>query len=480
MCRIKNYTSVQFVEKCKLIRVNQSPSLGKIVFKFTGQLLAKKYLPSGRNNSLPWPLSSMMFSTKHKVLYIPIAKCGCSSLKDMMLEMAEVEHKDVIRKVGLHAVADRFNTGLQLKDIDLDSAIDILAEPEYFRFSVIREPMDRLISAYLEKFVRNRQTAGNQFHTSAVLAQVQGVVDHNVGITFRQFVEYIVSSDPNTLDTHWIPQSLYLEPLLKGLSLYRLDELDQLKSDLGDLSGCQIDIGHTNKTRSKTRTSKELVKLGRFVDSPPLELDDVSNLSAGDFMLQEIVQLIENAYHHDVELYHSTYARVASANLIVAKDDYYRQLFSFISKKKKQMLLPLSVKYDLKEYGIDVDSGQFWNTVGLMSKGVCVVTPGVKTFVPVIISSPNLASLSELVKLNICIGYRVLDASREVIYRKVEQSLGGRDIGGRPIKVPILLPKELDRRPVTIQFSLVVSGKYWVSNLVPLHACWSRIVSAKE
>jgi hypothetical protein len=181
-------------------------------------------------NNLPWPLWQLLVIKNKKLIYNPIAKCGSSSLRSVIVALSDVS--PAMKRLPL----DTYSTGLQLGDLPFDEAQEILHDRSYKKFAVIRNPFDRLVSAYLEKFVVNRMNLGNQFHTRPVIAHALGVSipsqdNFSMSITFSQFIDYIVSHSPDQLDPHWCPQFLYLKNVV--YKLFRLEDLEELYHDLG-------------------------------------------------------------------------------------------------------------------------------------------------------------------------------------------------------------------------------------------------------
>jgi hypothetical protein len=197
-------------------------------------------------NYLPWPLWQMVVLKKIRILYNPIAKCGSSSLRRAMLTLSGMWES--VKQLPL----DTYCTGLQLGDLPLEEAQAILHDPGFLRVAVIRDPFDRLVSAYLEKFVLNRMDVGNRFHTTAVIAAIRGrahldEADFHRSISFAEFVDYLVTQPPETLDPHWCPQALYL----KGtrFQLFRLDRLDALDRTLIAWGAAPVQGDRWNATR---------------------------------------------------------------------------------------------------------------------------------------------------------------------------------------------------------------------------------------
>ena len=115
-----------------------------------------------------------------------------------MVELSDVPHKQEILAGDVHRATGVFRTGALLIDLDTDRATQIIQDPDFFRFSVVRDPFDRLLSAFREKFVVNRLQPPNHWHTCEVLANVQcrDEPDYNAGISFPEFVAFVTSQPP--------------------------------------------------------------------------------------------------------------------------------------------------------------------------------------------------------------------------------------------------------------------------------------------
>ena len=253
----------------------------------------------GKNNRLRWPYSTMMVSESHKLLYVPIAKCGCTSLKSMMVKLAGVERGDVAEDLGIHFITDRFNTGVQLKDKPMELARQILASDQYFKFSVIRDPFERLVSAYMEKFVYKRKNIHNLSHTKPVISAVQGTdnIDLDRGISFDDFAHYIVQQDPYDLDPHWRPQNLYLLGVPHMSQIFRLENIARLETYLQQNLGVTVELGHVNATIKSDTLLPEASRL--TADT----LDSQDAIHPDSFLSSQHAELIRQYYQEDFRIY---------------------------------------------------------------------------------------------------------------------------------------------------------------------------------
>jgi hypothetical protein len=243
-------------------------------------------------NHLPWPLWQMVVLKKIRILYNPIAKCGSSSLRQAMVALSGMPES--ITQLPL----DTYCTGLQLGDLHLEEAQAILHDPDFLRIAVIRDPFDRLVSAYLEKFVLNRMDVGNRFHTTAVIAAIRGraqldEADFHRSISFAEFVDYLVTQPPEALDPHWCPQALYL----KGTSfqLFRLDRLDALDRTLIARGAAPVQGDRRNVTRQTAIEVPDAHR--RAADSLPH-----ADIATSSFYDESLRRKVETYYALDLTL----------------------------------------------------------------------------------------------------------------------------------------------------------------------------------
>ncbi|MFC1578879.1 sulfotransferase family protein [Pseudomonadota bacterium] len=260
---------------------------------------ASQIWPQRQGNGLRWPYGPMMVSERHKLFYIPVAKCACTSLKSMMVRLAAVAQAEIAMELGVHLVTDRFNTGVQLKDKPIDRAREILASADYFKFSVIRDPFERLVSAYLEKFVYKRHSERNLLHTRSVIGAVQGTADIDLqrGISFDEFLEYILQHDPFDLDAHWRPQHLYFRGVPHISRIFRLENISELEAYLLRHHRVKVKLGHENSTAKSDLALPEAPTL------PAGEFDQLAAIDPDSFLRSQHVQAIRQYYREDFEFY---------------------------------------------------------------------------------------------------------------------------------------------------------------------------------
>lgn len=266
-----------------------------------------------------WPNNQVFVAENVRLLYLPIAKNACSSLKRLVVELSDIPEREAVLKTSIHQITDSTNTGIQLKDKTAERAAEILGDEGYFRFVVLREPFDRLVSAYVDKFVQHRTEAPYILDTGAVVSAVQGVAgaaeaDHTAGITFRQFAEHITAQPPRSLNAHWCPQIEYIEGV-DYPHAYTLGDMDLLERDLTTHLGRPVALHHRNRSRGGERE-----RVPGAADMVPAALEPVANRIASESFYEDdgLRALVAAYFARDLTFYRAV--RDANAARRAAQD----------------------------------------------------------------------------------------------------------------------------------------------------------------
>lgn len=269
------------------------------------------------------PTSQAMLVDDLKLVYLPIAKNACSSLKQLVASLGGV---DLEQDEDIHIKLDSKPTGLQFADRSEDEIRHALSAPGWMRFAVIRDPFDRLVSAYVEKFVLHRdeprieETVGPAYR--AVFGHEELTpADMARGITFREFVEFILGQDPRGLDSHWQPQSEQLGHIA-FTHLYDVRELDALAADLQAHVGQMIELPWMNASREAADLR---VSVPAACDLLPADLVDPARIDLASFLPDDLRGRIAQYYAMDVTLCrmvrHLTPAAVARTEVLIPGAD---------------------------------------------------------------------------------------------------------------------------------------------------------------
>jgi len=153
-------------------------------------------------------------SLKNKYVYVENAKAACTVLKSILGEwefagcnLGSDIPRAFLRDVHINVIGTPFVKPFQLGE---DLFNDIIQSAEYFRFSFVRNPYTRLLSAYLDKVVKQEPAAEEIFREAGAL----GIAESAENLSFLSFLRCIESRMSRTrfIDKHWRPQHFQLNP----------------------------------------------------------------------------------------------------------------------------------------------------------------------------------------------------------------------------------------------------------------------------
>lgn len=186
------------------------------------------------------------------ILYVGISKTGISSVRSMLLDKLQVEY-DKDRYNTIHRKANRLFRYIPIKQV--------CKMEDIFRFSIVRNPFDRLVSCYKNKILEENYYPIQKGYGSMFYKEMP----------FCEFV-YVVSRIPDLLsDRHFRSQYSYL--YYKGkLVVDYLARFENLEQDLFYVvSKCKLGcVPHINKAHVmsdyRDYYTKDLVEIvyGRY------------------------------------------------------------------------------------------------------------------------------------------------------------------------------------------------------------------------
>lgn len=254
-----------------------------------------------------WPLVSLLISRKQRVIYTPIGKNANTTLKRMFVRLSGHPESDEILKGDVHSYLTSNRTGLSLCDYSREEASGILADDSYFRYVVLRDPLARAVSGYVEKFVVNGAPAGDTWEPPLVIKTAIDWVyqrrgekpDYERSISFEEFVDHVAHSDDRDLDTHFKSQESYMEQQrfdFTGVVENMRPLVDVLESRFGQ----KIDMEFKNRTvRKKTLLRRR--GQGKLL---PAQLRSQRALpGARELLTDEITGQLKQRFARDVQLW---------------------------------------------------------------------------------------------------------------------------------------------------------------------------------
>ncbi|XP_065776636.1 carbohydrate sulfotransferase 8 [Muntiacus reevesi] len=175
---------------------------------------AKYRASSSRRAVTPRHVSRIFVEDRHRVLYCEVPKAGCSNWKRVLMVLAGLAS----------ATADiQHNTvhyGGALKRLDTFDRHGILHRlSTYTKMLFVREPFERLVSAFRDKF----EHPNSYYHPvfgKAILARYRANASREAlrtgsGVRFPEFVQYLLDVHrPVGMDIHWDHVSRLCSPCL--------------------------------------------------------------------------------------------------------------------------------------------------------------------------------------------------------------------------------------------------------------------------
>ena len=152
----------------------------------------------------------VLVDDKHKLLYCYIPKVGCTNWKKVLKVMAERDPWP-----GCFPFS-------HLRDVtplsQFSQAEMIHRLQTYYKFMFVREPMSRLLSAYIDKFHPNgtdRTYYGP--YGIKIIKQYRKHPGEDISgkdVTWEEFIRYVIDLKPKDFNEHWAPYEHLCQPCI--------------------------------------------------------------------------------------------------------------------------------------------------------------------------------------------------------------------------------------------------------------------------
>lgn len=139
-------------------------------------------------------------SPEHGFIYFSNPKVACSSTKaSLNLAVAERAGQDLVLSSMEDIHSRTHNPLLTPRDVGWKRFGTMMGDPDVFRFSFVRDPLKRFVSAYLSKLDENKRGSGQ---TRRLFEHMGWEKDHPLTLqTFAAMVRE--DEDVRELDPHW-------------------------------------------------------------------------------------------------------------------------------------------------------------------------------------------------------------------------------------------------------------------------------------
>ncbi|CAH1784541.1 unnamed protein product [Owenia fusiformis] len=168
----------------------------------------------------PLMFTNIVVNDKLKILYCKVPKVACSNwLKVLYIMSAEPNNITSIDQIETKFVHEKDTTKKYFPTLDMYSKPEIEYRlHNYLKFAFVRNPFERIFSAYMNKFVNIR----NDYFRRKYGTEVYDLIDEDVpledrlsgeNVTFRQFAKYLVHPRvKRPFNEHWQQYSELCRP----------------------------------------------------------------------------------------------------------------------------------------------------------------------------------------------------------------------------------------------------------------------------
>lgn len=155
----------------------------------------KKNKPLARGN-----FHHVIVSDKYKLLYCSIPKVACTQWKKIFLILHDKTQGIQYNEHEKYHEKWRFKYLSQYSEGAIKRRLR-----NYYKFLFVREPFERLLSAFEDKFVSNVWNwVETPYHTSEILNRYRKEDPNtNDDITLKKFIYYVLSQGDEARNEHW-------------------------------------------------------------------------------------------------------------------------------------------------------------------------------------------------------------------------------------------------------------------------------------
>lgn len=203
------------------------------------------------------------FIPRLNTFYVEVPKTGCSSLKsffyDALLSEAGLPQSILTKYKNEPHAGIMESPFVKPYQIGRNRFISMMNSGDYFVFTVVRDPILRLISAYKDKIRGNRPQAAGvlRYYES----RGRDLNSNGRNITLNDFAKYICSiRGSRQFDSHWRPQFYQTSPdFIRYSKIIKFERLNEEMRILAGRFNLQWDCRKLNKTKSSLECKKNLV-----------------------------------------------------------------------------------------------------------------------------------------------------------------------------------------------------------------------------
>ena len=266
-------------------------------FRQTCSAISRWFRPPDDRNAFaltPRHRKRFLVNDSHKILYCPIEKNSCTLFKRILILNSEFSEQFIASTLDPHTFLKQ--TGLMKPENATP-----FQDADYLRFIIVREPLERIVSAYMNKFVRSKRYKIALKITQDYRRQFDQPYDENRLLNFSEFVQHISKQKNQEMDVHWRPQIDFVRHEFE-LFQYKvtMERIADFISILSGRMGVELDASKTANQNHYATYPPGM----NFHITPPEELRQLKSVPEADSLLTpELRNVLTQRYARDIELY---------------------------------------------------------------------------------------------------------------------------------------------------------------------------------
>ncbi|XP_056451520.1 carbohydrate sulfotransferase 11-like [Gadus chalcogrammus] len=237
----------------------------------------------------PDDLRHLIVDDKHGLIYCYVPKVACTNWKRVLMVLTgDGRYSDPLAIPAHEAhVAGNLRTLSEFPAAEINRRLR-----SYLKFVFVREPFERLVSAYRNKFTRSYNEAFHKRYGTKIIRRHRpgarpGAVEAGADVSFREFIQYLV--DPRTqreepLNEHWERVHSLCHPCLIHYDVVgKYETLEPDSQAVLALAGVQGSVRFPSSGKS-ARTDRDMAARF-FQDVSPFLQKKLVNMYRMDFLL---------------------------------------------------------------------------------------------------------------------------------------------------------------------------------------------------
>lgn len=243
---------------------------------------------SKRRVLIPEDLKHLIVDDRHGLLYCYVPKVACTNWKRVLMVLTGDSQRDPLQIPANEAhIPGTLRTLSEYSTSEINQRLRT-----YLKFVFVREPFERLVSAYRNKFTRSYNTAFHKRYGTKIIQRHRAeaspeALERGDDVSFSEFVRYLV--DPGTqheepFNEHWERVHSLCHPCLIHYNILgKYETLQQDSSYVLKLAGVDSEVTFPSSATS-THTTADMVA-SYFKDISSAYQKKLYNLYKMDFLL---------------------------------------------------------------------------------------------------------------------------------------------------------------------------------------------------